>query len=83
MNLISKTATHKVQSAGTLYVTTKADIEREWRDSELSRTDKLVLLPDYPRVHTQQQFLDYRETVAKWDSNPDFPDSSKRPKWTE
>lgn len=47
--------------------------EREWRDDELLRTDKLVILPDYPRGKTKQSFLDYRQALADYPQQPDFP----------
>lgn len=83
MNTISETPTHKVESAGTIYTPTKEYTERQWRDSELLRTDTLIVLPDYPRVKTTDDFKVYRQAVADWDSNPGFPDSELRPVWLD
>lgn len=78
LNLISEIkdsngkVTHKIESAGTLYVATKEDIERSWRDSELLRTDELVKLPDYP-----VDLLSYRQLLRDYPQQPDFPSGSR------
>jgi len=72
MNVIYQTATHKVESAGTLYIPTKSDIERDWRDSELLRTDELVKLPDYPVDLTA-----YRASLRDYPQQPDFPNGTR------
>ena len=61
----------------------KAIAERQWRDSELLRTDSLIVLPDYPRHKTTEDFKAYRKLVADWDSNPNFPNSELRPVWSD
>lgn len=48
---------------------------REWRDSELERTDVLILLPDYPYT---DQLITYRQALRDWTSTPDFPDNKPR-----
>ena len=58
-------------------------IERQWRNTELLRTDSLIVLPDYPRVKTTTDFIAYREAVVTWDSNPNFPNSELRPVWED
>lgn len=68
LNTISDNGKHKVQSSGILYIPTKEDTERAWRDSELERTDELVLLPDYP-----VDLLPYRVSLRDYPSQPDFP----------
>jgi hypothetical protein len=55
------------------YVPSQEEVERqakEWRDSELFRTDSLMLLPDYP--YTEQLTL-YRQALRDWPSTPEFP----------
>ena len=72
MNIISQTATHKIESAGVLYVPTKVDTERNWRDSELLRTDELVKLPDYP-----VDLLPYRALLRDYPVSLNFPDGDR------
>ena len=72
MNIISQTATHKVESSGVLYVPTKTDTERAWRDSELLRTDELVKLPDYP-----VDLLPYRVLLRDYPASIDFPNGER------
>lgn len=43
-----------------------------WRNSELNKTDLLMLLPDYPY---KEQLTVYRQTLRDWPSTPDFPDT--------
>lgn len=45
---------------------------RVWRDSELSRTDILVVLPDYPN---SDALLAYRQALRDWPDTADFPDT--------
>jgi hypothetical protein len=72
LNVISETPTHKVESAGAIYIPTKADTEREWRDSELLRTDELVKLPDYPI-----NLLPYRTELRDYPAQADFPNGDR------
>ena len=72
MNTLLETPTHKIESAGTIYTPTKADTERQWRDSELLRTDKLVVLPDYP-----EDLLAYRTLLRDYPSTVDFPNGDR------
>lgn len=44
---------------------------RMWRDSELSNTDTLVLLPDYPN---KEALLAYRQALRDWPNTTDFPE---------
>lgn len=46
--------------------------ERQWRDAELSRTDKLVKLPDYP-----VDLLPYRALLRDYPQQPDFPNGTR------
>lgn len=74
MNVISETknksgkVTHKIESDGVIYIPTKEDTERKWRDSELLRTDDLVKLPDYP-----VDLLPYRVLLRDYPATGDFP----------
>ena len=45
---------------------------REWRDSELHRTDTLSLLADYPK---KTELAAYRTKLRDWPSTSDFPDT--------
>jgi hypothetical protein len=72
MNTILETTTHKIESAGTIYKPTKSDTERQWRDSELLRTDELVKLPDYPI-----DLLPYRAELRNYPAQPDFPNGTR------
>ena len=46
----------------------KSDTERAWRDSELSRTDAFVILPDFP-----VNLLPYRLELRNYPLSADFP----------
>lgn len=50
----------------------KSDTERQWRDSEILRTDKLIVLPDYPI-----DLSAYRESLREYPQQPDFPDCDR------
>ena len=43
---------------------------RDWRNSELSRTDILMLLPDHP---DKDNLTTYRQELRDWPSAGDFP----------
>lgn len=73
MNIISETATHKIESAGTIYNPTKSDTERQWRDSELLRTD---IWPD-DRPPGGQAILSYRVELRDYPAQPDFPNGTR------
>ena len=45
---------------------------REWRDSELVRTDSLFGLTDHP---DHSKIVDYRKVLRDWPSTSDFPDT--------
>ena len=45
---------------------------REWRDSELHRTDTLFLLTDFPK---KTELAAYRTKLRDWPSTSDFPDT--------
>ena len=54
-------------------VKTEQEFEaRQWRDSELDRTDTLSLLTDYPK---KTELLAYRTKLRDWPSTLDFPDT--------
>jgi len=50
----------------------KSVIERQWRDSELSRTDKLIILPDYPI-----DLRAYRMELRDYPQQSDFPNGTR------
>ena len=72
LNTIFDNGTHKIESAGVAYVKTKEEAEREWRDSELLRTDALVILPDFP-----VNLLPYRVELRDYPEQEDFPDGER------
>jgi hypothetical protein len=45
---------------------------REWRDSELSSTDRIAQTPDYPN---RDAILVYRQELRDWPSTDDFPET--------
>ncbi|MAD25630.1 MAG: hypothetical protein CMO44_15835 [Verrucomicrobiales bacterium] len=45
---------------------------RNWRDSELYRTDSLSLLTDHPK---KTEIAAYRVKLRDWPSTSDFPDT--------
>ena len=45
---------------------------REWRNSELDRTDTLSLLTDYPK---KTELAAYRAKLRDWPSTSEFPDT--------
>jgi hypothetical protein len=62
-------------------------LENVWRESEMLRAQKTVTALDYGEEGipgTQRQWKDYWLALRKWtETNPDFPDSAKRPKAPE
>ena len=48
------------------------DIEKNWRNSELAKTDTLYPLDDYP---DKDKLKTYRQTLRDWPSTSDFPDT--------
>jgi hypothetical protein len=58
--------------------------ENIWREGQMSRVANQILMldDDDPKAETgtARQWRDYRIQLRSWtDTNPDFPDSSKRP----
>ena len=53
-------------------VYTEEQMMRHWRDSELQRTDVLLLLPEHP---DKDSLTDYRQALRDWPSTSDFPDT--------
>jgi hypothetical protein len=45
---------------------------KEWRDSELERTDLLMVVPDYPY---KTQLEAYRQALRDWPSSENFPET--------
>lgn len=56
-------------------------VEKAWRDSELSLTDR-CFAPDYPG-RNKQAILAYRKELRDWPSSESFPDPEKRPVWPD
>ena len=50
----------------------KKEAEREWRNSELERTDIFATVSDYP--HTTE-LTAYRTALRDWPATDDFPDT--------
>ena len=61
-------------STGELIINNNVIVDREifWRNSELERTDSLMLLSDYPY---KEQLTAYRQALRDWPSTPEFPDT--------
>ena len=74
MNVIFETSTHKTESVGTLYIPEKSDTERNWRDSELLRTDALYLLDDYP---ASAELKAYRRKLRNYPGTNNFPNGDR------
>lgn len=54
--------------------------ERSWRNGELDRADiELNKVQDGMGVGTVAAWREYRCALRDWPSNPNFPDSTKRP----
>lgn len=51
---------------------TNEEEAREWRNSELARTDTLSLLTDHPDY---SKMAGYRKALRDWPSTSDFPDT--------
>lgn len=64
--------THTIQEIAVDPVNAKKAQERTWRDSELERTDKLVILPDFP-----DDLLTYRQELRDYPVQPDFPNGTR------
>lgn len=52
-------------------------VAKQWRDSELTRTDSLVDLSDYPY---KEAMVTYRQVLRDWTDSEDFP--AVRPEMT-
>lgn len=58
----------------------KAADEREWRNSEIARSDiELLKVQDGMGVGTVTAWREYRCSLRDWPESPNFPDSTKRP----
>jgi hypothetical protein len=53
---------------------TEEENVRRWRDSELVRTDLLLLLPDHP---DKDNLTTYRQELRDWPSTSEFPSGTK------
>lgn len=72
--IVLNTPTHKIDVAGNPSdePVRKPETERYWRDLELSRTDDLMLIPDYPQSEKDALTI-YRQALRDYPSQPDFP----------
>jgi len=76
MKTIFESKTHKIQIPdGAVIGDSKDNKEREWRDSELQRTDLLSLLTDHPK---KVELKTYRVALRNYPATPDFA-LGKRP----
>ncbi len=58
----------------------QASAEREWRNSEIAQADiELLKVQDGVGVGTEAAWREYRCALRDWPTNPNFPDSTKRP----
>ena len=48
------------------------ELQRMWRNTELERTDLLLLLPDHP---DKDNLTTYRQELRDWPSTDAFPDT--------
>jgi len=51
---------------------TAAEDARQWRDMELSVTDRAAQTPDWPN---RDNILSYRTALRDWPATDDFPDT--------
>lgn len=56
------------------YEKSKADIERDWRDSELLRTDRFAAVNDYS---DPVGIAAYRQALKDYPQQPDFPNGTR------
>tara|TARA_B100001094_G_C18128819_1_gene771045 strand:- start:376 stop:696 length:321 start_codon:yes stop_codon:yes gene_type:complete len=64
--LVITDQTSKAQAA----IRVKATREKEWRDSELVRTDTIVATSDYPN---KTNMIEYRKELRDWPSKDYWP----------
>lgn len=50
---------------------TAEQLEKQWRDSELSRTDAYIVLPDFPY---STELAEYRQLLRDYDFSGERPD---------
>ena len=69
------TATHKLEKRyyDAVFIPTEEG-ERNWRNSELHRTDLLMLLTDYPN---QSELIAYRKKLREYPESRDFPSAAR------
>jgi len=48
------------------------EMEKQWRNKQLSESDNLMLLSDYPYKAELEQ---YRQTLRDWPNTEDFPEN--------
>jgi len=72
LETIYDTGSHKMQVGKQDTEKAKIYTERQWRNSELLRTDDLVSLPDYP-----VELLSYRSALRDYPAQTDFPNGER------
>ena len=61
-----------VSEAPTLTADDKKEIEKAWRNRELSDTDWIVPISDHPQ---HAAYKTYRQKLRDWPTTSDFPDT--------
>ena len=75
MKTILQTDTHQIQIPnGAMVGYPKDEAEKIWRDSELLRTDSIMLLPDYPH---STRLKAYRKKLRNYPSSSNFPNGER------
>jgi len=64
--------THEIKTYKPDPLSEKKSIERQWRDSELERTDRFIMLPDYP-----VDLLAYRASLREYPQQSDYPNGTR------
>ena len=70
MKTIFESATHKMEVPDNAIINDPSISERTWRDSELLRTDALMLLDDYPK---KSSLATYRAKLRNYPTSENFP----------
>ena len=75
MKTIKESATHKIEIPDTAFLNPRNEYqEKVWRNSELSRTDTLMLLEDYPNKGVLKV---YRTKLRNYPESENFPDGDR------
>lgn len=74
MQTIFESATHKMEVPDNAVINDPTVSERTWRNSELLRTDSLMLLDDYPQKGT---LTGYRRRLRQYPLDSNFPNGER------